>query len=88
MSAVNNNAGQYIYNLSASMSDGVLDNDVYAVWYHHNSWGARSLNIDVICNGSAHHYYTLASYGFAMGNVYTLSQTTLNNGNGGAVHTY
>lgn len=88
MSAGTNNAGEYVYNLPASMTGGVLDNDVYAVWYHHDSWGACSLNVDVICNSGAHHYYNLASYNFVMGNVYTLSQATLNAGNGGTVHTY
>lgn len=88
VAAGTNSAGQYVYTLPASMTNGVLDKDVYAVWYHHSSWGACSLNINVICNGGAHHYYNLASYDFAMGNVYTLSQATLNAGNGGTVHTY
>lgn len=88
MAAGTNNAGDYVYTLPASMTNGVLDKDVYAVWFHNDSWGACSLNIDVVCNGGKDHYYNLASYDFAMGNVYTLSQATLNAGHGGVVCDY
>ena len=88
MSAVTNNAGQYVYTLPASMTNGVLDKDVYAVWFRYDFWGACSLNIDVVCNGGTDHYYNLASYNFATCNVYTLSQATLNAGHGGVVCNY
>ena len=88
VAAVTNNAGEYVYTLPASMTNGVLDKDVYAVWYHHSSWGPCQLNIDVVCNGGANHIYNLASYNFVMGNVYTLSQETLKAGHAGTVIDY
>ena len=67
-----------MFNLSASMTDGVLDKDVYVVWYEWD-WDAFQMIINVKCNDKDH-VYTLKELDFNTGNVYTLSQSTINAG--------